>query len=90
VLKSIYADTTQPVAHRLKAAGLALGVESAPLKSVEPPLELTAEVIEPLSVIVERQRKRCDAIQALPMAERERMIAGVVRRGNGNGSGGGD
>jgi hypothetical protein len=85
VLKSIYADSTQPTGHRIKAAGLALGHESAPLKPTEAPLELVAEVIEPLSVVVERQRMRARAIQALPLAERERMIAGVVRR-DGNGS----
>jgi hypothetical protein len=43
VLRSIYTDTNQPTGHRLKAAGLALGHESAPLKPVEPPLELVAE-----------------------------------------------
>jgi hypothetical protein len=72
VLKSIYADTSQPTGHRLKAAGLALGHESPPLKSVEPPMELVAEEYEPLAVVVERQRKRCDAMQALPLEERER------------------
>jgi len=66
VLKSIYADTSQPTGHRLKAAGLALGHESPSLKPVEAPMELGAEVVEPLSVIVERQRKRADAIEALP------------------------
>jgi hypothetical protein len=85
VLKNIYSDVSQPTGHRLKAAGLALGVESAPLKSVEPPMELVAEPYEPLAVVVERQRKRCDAMQALPLEERERLVRGVVRH-DGNGS----
>ena len=85
VLKSIYADTSQPTGHRLKAAGLALGHESPSLKPVEAPMELVAEVVEPLSVIVERQRKRADAIEALPLSVREQMVRGVVRR-DGNGS----
>ena len=58
VLKSIYSDANQPTGHRLKAAGLALGVESAPLKSVEPPLELTAEPVVPLAELVEQRRAR--------------------------------
>jgi hypothetical protein len=84
VLRSIYTDANQPTGHRLKAAGLALGNESPSLKPVEATLELVAEVVEPLSVIVERQRARARAIQALPMAERERMVRGVVRDGNGS------
>jgi hypothetical protein len=62
VLKSIYSDASQPTGHRLKAAGLALGVESAPLKPVESPLDLVAEEIEPLPVVIERQRARADAM----------------------------
>src|SRR6516165_1049897 len=57
VLRSIYTDTNQPTGHRLKAAGLALGVESAPLKAVEPPLELVAEHI-PLSELAETRMKK--------------------------------
>jgi hypothetical protein len=37
VLKSIYSDANQPTGHRLKAAGLALGHESPPLKPAEAP-----------------------------------------------------
>jgi hypothetical protein len=39
---------------------------------------------EPLSVVVERQRKRAAQILALPLAERERMVMGVGRDGNGS------
>ena len=64
-----------------------MNVEKPRLAPVEAPLDLVAEPYEPLSVVVERQRRRADAIQALPLAERERMIAGVVRRdGNGGNS----
>jgi hypothetical protein len=83
VLREIYNDATASPAVRVKAAGLALPHETPRLAPVEAPLELTAEVIEPLSVVVERQRRRADAIMALPMEERERMITGVVRGGNG-------
>jgi hypothetical protein len=76
VLRSIYTDANQPTGHRLKAAGLALGVESAPLKPTEAPLELTAEVIEPLADVVRRQRARC-----------ERMIAEDELRGLRDSSG---
>ena len=44
------------------------------------------EIYEPLSVIVERQRKRANEIHALPLSVREQMVRGVVRR-DGNGSG---
>jgi hypothetical protein len=36
-LRAIYADSTQPATVRVRAAQAALGHESAPLKSVEPP-----------------------------------------------------
>src|SRR6516162_5080854 len=79
-LSELHRNRDLPAAIRAKAAIGCLGVESAPLKSVEPPLELTAEVIEPLSVVVERQRMRARAIQALPLEVREQMVRGVVRR----------
>src|SRR6516225_12058290 len=72
VLRRIYTDANQPTGHRLKAAGLALGVESAPLKSVEPPLELVAEVVEPLAVVVERQGARADALRG-PLIEQTKL-----------------
>ena len=85
VLREIYNDPDAPQGVRVKAAGLALQHETPRLTPVSPPLDLVAEVIEPLSVVVERQRKRADALLALPMEERERLIRGVVRR---DGSGG--
>jgi len=86
VLRSIYADSNQPTGHRIKAAGLAIGHEVPKIQSVPPAIDATCEEIEPLAVVVERQRRRADAILALPLAEREQLIRGVGRDGNGNGS----
>jgi hypothetical protein len=87
VLREVYNDPTASPAHRIKAAGLALPHEVPRLESVPPPLELVAEPVRPLSEIVEEQRARAARIWALPLEERERMIAGVVRRdGNGDDS----
>ena len=60
VLRSIYSDINQPTGHRLKAAGLALGHESAPLKPVEAPLDLVAEPVIPLAELVTMRRKHVD------------------------------
>src|SRR6516165_10678137 len=90
-LRRLYLDEAQNPNTRVRAAAAALNVEKPSLKPEPAPLDLVAEPYEPLSVIVERQRKRCDAIEALPMEERERMIAGVVRRNsNGDDSGSND
>src|SRR5262245_53430900 len=62
-LKEIYADPNQPTGHRLKAAGLALGHESAPLKPTEPPLDLVAEPLIPLAELVTLQRARVDRME---------------------------
>jgi hypothetical protein len=63
-LAAIYSDPAQPTGHRIKAAGLALGVETPRLESVPPPLELTAEPYEPLADVVARQRARCERMIA--------------------------
>jgi hypothetical protein len=83
-LRRMYLDEALPPTTRVRAAQAALNVEKPRLESVPPPLDLVAEPSEPLAVVVERQRKRCDAMQALPLAERERLIKGVVRH-DGNG-----
>jgi hypothetical protein len=62
------------------------GVESAPLKSVEPPLELTAEPVESIQAVVERQRARADRLLALSLEERSALITGVSNDNGGNGS----
>ena len=71
-LRRLYLDETQSPNTRVRAAQAALNVEKPRLESVPPPLNLVAEEYEPLAVVVERQRKRCDAMQALPLEERER------------------
>src|SRR5689334_22459319 len=83
-LRAIYGDSTQPATVRVRAAQAALNVESPALKPVEPPLELTAEEYEPLSVVVERQRARMNKLLSLPLEERSRLITGV-ERDDGNG-----
>ena len=60
VLREVYNDPTASPAVRVKAAGLALSHESAPLKPVEAPLDLVAEPVEPLAEVVRRQRARAD------------------------------
>jgi len=74
----IYGDDTQPANVRVRAATAALAHESPLLKPVEAPMELVAEVVEPLAVVVERQRARCRQIQQLSVLERERLIRGVA------------
>jgi hypothetical protein len=90
VLRSIYTDANQPTGHRLKAAGLALGVESAPLKPTEAPLELVAEVIEPLADVVARQRARCDRMQLEPPFSDLPKVFPLRDNNNGNGNGSGE
>jgi hypothetical protein len=89
VCKEVYSDPKADPALRLRAAGLALPHEVPRLESVPPPLELVAEVIEPLASVVERQRTRAARMQALMVAEREagrgRFTLGAGRDG-GNGS----
>jgi hypothetical protein len=84
VLREVYNDPTASPAVRVKAAGLALPHETPRLTPVAPAIDATCEEIEPLSVVVERQRARLNRILALPLEERERMIAGVVKH-DGNG-----
>jgi len=62
-LKAIYADPNQQATVRVRAAQAALNVETPRLEPQPAPLELAAEEIEPLAVVVERQRKRMDRMQ---------------------------
>jgi hypothetical protein len=86
-LKSIYADSSQPVTVRVRAAQAALGHESAPLKPVEPAIDATCEEVVPLAELVERQRARMDRLLALPLKERAALFQGVGRDGNGQDDG---
>jgi uncharacterized protein (UPF0147 family) len=62
-LRMIMRDDSQPANVRVRAATAALACETPSLKPVEPPLELVAEeIIEPLAVVIERQRARCKAM----------------------------
>ena len=89
-LSEIHRNRELPAAVRTKAAIGCLSREIPPLAPERAPIELTAEPVRPLSEIVQEQRARADAWLALPLEERERMIAGVVRGdGNGGNSGGG-
>jgi hypothetical protein len=89
VLREVYNDPTASPAVRVKAAGLALPHEVPRLESVPPPLELVAEVIEPLADVVARQRARCDRmerearnIRVLPNGQ----VLLLDERNDGNGS----
>jgi hypothetical protein len=62
-LKAIYADPNQPATVRVRAAQAALNVETPRLEPQPAPLNLVAEEIEPLAVVVERQRARMNALQ---------------------------
>ena len=84
VLRRIYLNEAESSGTRVKAAQASINFEKPRLESVPPPLELVAEPVESLASIVERQPARMNRILALPLEERERMIAGVVRR-DGNG-----
>jgi hypothetical protein len=86
VLRNIYLDEAQSSGVRVKAAQAALNVEKPRLAPVEAPLELTAEPIEDLATVVQRQRARANRLLALPLEERAALITGVVRRDDGNGS----
>ena len=85
VCKEVYSDPAAPPALRLKAAGLALPHEVPKLMPERAPLELTAEPIEDLATVVQRQRARAARLLALPLEERAALITGVGRDG-GNGS----
>jgi hypothetical protein len=78
-LASIYSDPAQPTGHRIKAAGLALGVETPRLESVPPAINATCEEIyEPLADVIARQRARCERMQR-EMRDIEVSPSGVVR-----------
>jgi hypothetical protein len=84
VCQSIYNDPDAPLAIRIKAAGLALPHETPKLQSVPAPLELTAEPVECLADVVNRERARMDRLLALPLEERSELFS-PTRRNSGNG-----
>ena len=95
-LQNIYRNCDLPESLRTKAAGLALQHEVPRLLPEKAPLDLVAEEeIEPLAVVVERQRRRADALQR-EARDIEVSPSGVVRvlpkpgSNGGNGSNGSD
>jgi len=86
-LASIYSDPAQPTGHRIKAAGLALGVETPRLESVPPAIDATCEEIEPLADVVARQRARCDRMQLEPPFSDLPKVFPLRSDANGNGDG---
>ena len=87
VLRRIYLDEATPSGVRVKAAQAALNVEKPRLAPVEAPLNLVAEEIEPLSVVVEKQRARMNRLLSLSLEQRSALITGV---GGDDGNGGDD
>jgi hypothetical protein len=61
-LRRLYLDEALPPTARVRAAAAALNFEKPRLESVPPPMDLVAEPVEPLAVVVERQRKRQDVM----------------------------
>jgi hypothetical protein len=90
VLREVYNDPTASPAVRVKAAGLALSHESAPLKPVEAPLDLVAEPIEPLAEVVRRQRARADKMLREDPQFQALRDSGYLLEGNGSGDGSND
>jgi hypothetical protein len=91
-LSELHRNRDLPAMVRARAAIGCLGVESAPLKSIEPPLELTAEPYEPLADVVARQRARADAMLR-EMQDIEVLPNGTVRvlpKPGGNAAAGSD
>jgi len=63
VLQSLYRNVDLPESLRAKCAIGALPHETPRLEPQPAPLDLPCEEIEPLAVVVERQRKRADELQ---------------------------
>jgi hypothetical protein len=84
-LQDIYRNRDLPESLRAKAAAAALVCEKPKLLPERAPLELTAESVEPLASLLERQRARCDRLLALSLEERSALIAGVGNENGGNG-----
>ena len=85
VLREVYDDPTASPAVRVKAAGLALSHESAPLKPVEAPLDLVAEPVEPLAEVVRRQRARADKMLREDPQYRDLPKSPILLSSAGNG-----
>jgi hypothetical protein len=88
-LASIFTDPEQNIDHRLAATTALRRAEDV---RIMPPIErpvrtdnvYPAEPYEDLQALVKRQRERADRLLALPLEERERLIKGAGRNGNGS------
>jgi len=92
VLQSLYRNVDLPESLRAKCAIGALNVETPRLEPQPPAIDATCEEIEPLSVVIEKQRRRADAMLAEPR-DIEVSPSGAVRilpRLGSNGGNGSD
>src|SRR6516165_7752116 len=64
VLQSLYRNVDLPESLRAKCAIGALPHETPRLEPQPPAIDATCEEIEPLSVVIEKQRRRADAMLA--------------------------
>jgi len=93
-LRRLYLDESQSSTARIKAAAAALNFEKGRVESVPPAIDSTCEEIEPepLAQLVERQRRRADAMLREPR-DIEVSPTGIVRvlpKPGSNGSDGQD
>jgi len=91
VLREVYNDPSASPHVRVLAAKAAISHESAPLRPQPAPLELAAEIIEPLADVVARQRARADKAlaedpQFEPWRNRRHLLSTGVSDGDGSDS----
>ena len=90
-LRSIYRDRDLPESLRAKGAIGCLPHEAPRLLPERAPVELQAEEPpEPLAVVVERQRQRCDAMQGRDIQVLSSGQVLLLEPNGGNGSDGDD
>jgi hypothetical protein len=84
VLRRLYLDETQSSGTRVRAAQAALTVEKARLAPQPAPLDLVAEEVIPLAELVEKQRKRADAmLRQPPFSNLPKHPQAITLKGNG-------
>jgi hypothetical protein len=84
VLREVYNDPTASPAVRVKAAGLALPHEVPRLMPEPRPLDLVYEEVEPLAVVVERQRARMIKMHREDPQFQALRDSGYLPKGNGS------
>src|SRR5262249_17446942 len=88
VCQGWYSDPTAPAALRLKAAGLALQFETPRLLPEKAAIDVTAEEIEPLAVVIERRRARMDQMMGQDIEVLPSGLVRVLPKPNDGGNGG--